>query len=116
MINLSPRFPGWLATCIGIGILVEAVCYEFSFYVYNRAPLLIISAIVLVIAGLSNPILVWIIYRRWGAQRRSLSQFMLLVGIIGSIVTLISSGFDLINASVGYNLWLLIDFKEVDGF
>jgi hypothetical protein len=112
MINISPRFPSWLARCIGIAIFVGAVCYEFSFDVFNRAPLLIIGAIVLFIAGLLNPVLVWIAYRRWGSQRKISSQFILLVGIIGSIVTLISSGFDITNVSVGYNPFIVFPLSQ----
>ena len=112
MSNISPRFPGWLAKCIGIDILIAAVCYELSFHVYNRAPFLTTSAIVIVIAGILNPVLVWIIYRRWGARRQSLSQFILLTGIVGSIVTLMGSGFDFINVTLGSNPFILFPLSQ----
>jgi hypothetical protein len=112
MIKISPRSPGRLAICIGIDILAGAVCYEFSFHVYNRAPLLTTSAIVMVIAGLLNPILVWIMYRRWGAQQQSLSQFILLVGLIGSSITLMGAGFDLINVVLGHNIFIVFPLSQ----
>ena len=113
MNNSPSRGSGWLAITIGIGILIRIVFYELSFHVFNRTPLLIISAFLIVIGAFLNPTLIWMLRRNIHAQSLVLRQFIFLTGMIGSLIILIGSGFDFLNTIVGHNLIILYPLSQM---
>ena len=112
MHNSALRSPGWLAITIGMGILIGVVLYELSFHVFNRTPLLTISAVLIAIGALLNPTLVWMLHHNLAGQLLGLRQFIFITGRIGSLIALIGSGFDFLNTIVGHNLIILYPLSQ----
>jgi hypothetical protein len=112
MKNSPSRILGWLALSIGMDILIGIVFYELSFQVYNRTPLLTIGTFLIVIGALLNPALILIFHHDFHGESLGLRQFIALVGMIGSVVVLIGSGFDFLNTIVGHNLIILYSLSQ----
>jgi hypothetical protein len=112
MNNSPSRFLGLLAVINGIDILVGIVFYELSFHVNNRTLLLTMGAFLILIGALLNPALVSRLYRHFGAEPKWSSRFLLITGMIGSIIALIGSGFDFLNTIVGHNLVILYPLSQ----
>jgi len=112
MNNFPSRIPGLLAISIGVDILIGVLLYVLSFQIFNRTPLLTIGTFLILMGALLNPALVWMFHHNFHGEPLGLRQFMVIIGMIGSLIVLIGSGFDFLNTIVGYNLIILYPLSQ----
>ncbi len=112
MDNSPSRTFGLLAIIMGIDILMGFSFYALGFHIFNRTPFLIISTFLGVIGALLNPTLVWMHHRNFHAQSLGPRQFILITGMIGSLIVSIGSGLDFLNTIVGHNLIILYSLSQ----
>lgn len=110
--NTVSRTTSWLAICVGSAIFLGSVSYEWSFHVFNRIPLLTFSAFLIVIGALLNPTLVWTLHQNLHAQSLESREFIVITGLIGSLIVLIGSGLDFLNTIAGHNLIILYSLSQ----
>lgn len=103
MNNLLSRSIGWLSTVIGISTLMGIVFYWSSFHIFNGTLLLMISTFMIAIGALLNIMLVQKLHLNFRAQSPRFSKFVLLAGMLGSLIALIGSALDLLSAILGHS-------------
>lgn len=121
MNNSSSRTIGWIAISIGITSFMGLITYGMAGFgvltsyiltmrpfnmtpLLSITPLLAIRAFIIVTGVLLNLRFMWMIYRDFRAKSPWLSPFLLMTGMLGSLLILIGSAFELLNNIVGHRL------------
>ena len=103
MNNSLSRAIGLLSIVIGIDTLIGIVFYWLSFRTFDRTPLLMISTFMIAIGALLNMLFVRRLHLNFRARSPRFSQFVLLAGMLGSLIVLIGSALDLLSAILGHS-------------
>lgn len=121
MTNSSSRTIGWIAILIGITSFMGLITYGMAGFgvltsyiltmrpfnmtpIFSLTPLLAMRAFIILIGVFLNLRLIWMIYLDFRTKSNWLSQFILVIGMIGSFIVLIGSAFELLNNIVGHDL------------
>jgi len=121
MNNSSSRTIGWIAIFIGITSFIGLITFGMAGFgvltsyiltmrpfnmtpIFSLTPLLVMRAFLILIGIFLNLRFIWMIYLDFRTKSNWLSQFILVIGMIGSFIVLIGSAFELLNNIVGHDL------------
>jgi len=93
-----------VAIALGVLILIETVFSWLGFRVFGPTTLWTGRAFIITVGTLLNMILIWLIHREFPPALSWFSQLVFFIGTLGSLLALIGSSFDLLNAMVGHSL------------
>ena len=93
-----------VAIALGISLLTGTIFHRLSFRVFDPTPVWISRAFIILVGTILTMILVWMVHRELRQEPSLFHVPVFLIGMPGSIVALIGSSFDLLNAIAGHAL------------
>ena len=104
MNNSLPRSIELLSSAIGIDSLIGVILYWLSFRIFDRTPLLSVSAFMIAIGAFLTGMLVWGLARKFPARLPRNGNFVSSVGMFGALIIFIGSVLDLLIDIQGHAL------------